>query len=135
MERGNPSKYGVRNVNHSFVILAPSFRALNIRVCDLSSQKAWNVSLLHMLFPPLHVNVILGTPLSPVVTVDDRIWYPNSYGTYTVLSVYRLAMVSIIDSAHLCSDGQWLRIWNLKVPTRVKLFLWRVCSDCLPNRS
>lgn len=30
--------------------------------------------------------------------------------------------------------GHWNSIWNLKLPPKVKNFIWRVCRNCLPTR-
>lgn len=39
-----------------------------------------------------------------------------------------------MDSRDLRVDGDWMSIWKLKVPLRVKIFLWRACRECLPTR-
>lgn len=32
------------------------------------------------------------------------------------------------------NSGFWRKMWNLKIPPKVKNFLWRAVSDCLPTR-
>ncbi|KAL5158112.1 putative ribonuclease H protein [Glycine soja] len=32
-------------------------------------------------------------------------------------------------------SGDWKLIWELEVPPRVKVFLWRLCSNCLPTKT
>lgn len=31
-------------------------------------------------------------------------------------------------------EGDWMPFWKLKVPLKVKAFLWKVCRDCIPTR-
>ena len=32
-------------------------------------------------------------------------------------------------------DGPtWNKVWDLKVPPKVRMFLWKACSNCLPTR-
>lgn len=32
------------------------------------------------------------------------------------------------------SQVNWKHLWKLKVPAKVRNFIWRVCSKCLPTR-
>jgi len=38
------------------------------------------------------------------------------------------------DTNHFRLDGAWDLIWRLKVPPKIKSFIWLVCSNRLPMR-
>jgi hypothetical protein len=44
-------------------------------------------------------------------------------------------MEVVIDNSHLKVEGQWKKLWKLKVPNKVRIFLWRVLRGCLPVRA
>lgn len=104
----------------------PTSGGINAKVHDflLSNLKIWNEPLLCLMFNAQQVESIIDTPLSALVLEDHRIWQPSPSRLYTVCSACHLATLSIIDSSHLRVDVHWLHIWNLKIPSRVKLFLW-----------
>lgn len=53
---------------------------------------------------------------------------------YTVKSAYIYAMETLIDNAEYRVSGDWMRMWNLHIPQRIKVFLWRVLRGVLPTR-
>jgi hypothetical protein len=63
------------------------------------------------------------------------VWRVEKNGHYSVRSAYRLCMESIADNSHLNRPGNWSSIWKLKVPTKIKNMIWRVCRGCLPTRA
>jgi hypothetical protein len=44
-------------------------------------------------------------------------------------------MEVVIDNSYLKVEGQWKKLWKLKVPNKVRIFLWRVLRGCLPVRA
>lgn len=52
----------------------------------------------------------------------------------TSQKVKLLLMEDIINITHLRRVGDWMRIWKLPIPQKVKLLLWRVARRCLPTR-
>jgi len=44
-------------------------------------------------------------------------------------------MEDVLSTDHLQAEGNWKSIWNLKVPPKLKHFLWRVTRGCLPTRT
>lgn len=49
-------------------------------------------------------------------------------------SAYYGVMEDLIDNTHLRKEGDWMAIWKLKIPQKVKLFIWRAVCDVLPIR-
>lgn len=39
-----------------------------------------------------------------------------------------------MDISSLKEEGDWKLIWNLKLPLKIKHFLWRINRDVLPTR-
>ncbi|KAG4946271.1 hypothetical protein JHK82_042321 [Glycine max] len=63
------------------------------------------------------------------------VWRYVNNGGYNVKSAYNLIMEKFVDQASLCKEGDWSLIRKIDIPPRVKLFLWRLCYDCLPTKT
>ena len=60
-------------------------------------------------------------------------------GTYSVKSGYQvLCELESAEEASASSDEKsrsfWRNIWQLRVPNKVKIFLWRACTNALPTK-
>ena len=77
-------------------------------------------------------NLILLIPLEHTGE-DAWYWRKEKTGRYTIKNGYFLLQDSC--SNHTSNNFQfWKRLWNLKIPTKVKHFLWRASSRCLPTK-
>ena len=96
------------------------------------------------MFLPHEANVILGIPLSPPFPRDSLIWAWTPKGMFTVNSAYKVAQ-SLLQEAYPklekgeCSDtagmkSLWKQIWGLSCPNKVRMFMWRACSNILPTK-
>jgi hypothetical protein len=65
---------------------------------------------------------------------DHKVWKFNNKGSYTVKSAYRYSMETLVDNEEYRVSGEWMHIRNLKIPQRVKIFMWRVLRGCLPTQ-
>lgn len=101
----------------------------------VASDKVWNVEALNDWFPAPMVDQIIQTPLFSSIEEDQRFWWPEQSGVYSVCSAYNLLMNDVLDSDNLHADGNLRALWKLKIPPKVKHFLWRFCRDILPTRS
>jgi hypothetical protein len=97
-------------------------------------DKCWNVPLITSTFEPYSAAKILNTPLYSSVTEDRRLWRAEQNGEYSVRSAYRLCTQELIDTSHLRMNGAWNLIWEIKIPAKVKNFIWRICRRCIPTR-
>ncbi|GAU49989.1 hypothetical protein TSUD_272900 [Trifolium subterraneum] len=77
---------------------------------------------------------ILAIPLYDEVKEDGYIWKFNSHGEYSVKSAYYNIMENLIENEAFRVEGNCLSIWKLKIPQKVKVFLWRMARGCLPTR-
>ncbi|KAK6144889.1 hypothetical protein DH2020_021709 [Rehmannia glutinosa] len=94
----------------------------------------WDLNIIEEYFCERDVNQILRIPLYYSDEKDSIIWHHSKTGAYTVKSGYKLLVNSIIDE-QLGTAGAWRKIWQMKVPSKIKFFLWRACTNCLPTRS
>ncbi|XVE76019.1 hypothetical protein DITRI_Ditri12bG0139200 [Diplodiscus trichospermus] len=69
-----------------------------------------------------------------MVNKDRRIWHFNKDGEYTVRLAYRVVMEMLVSKNDFKVRGEWRKMWNLKIPPKVKTFLWRACQDTLPKK-
>ncbi|KAK3228382.1 hypothetical protein Dsin_000263 [Dipteronia sinensis] len=59
-------------------------------------------------------------------------------GTYNVKSGYKVAVglkVRDVSSGSSQNGGWWKTLWNLIVPPKVKIFLWKVCNEAIISLS
>ncbi|KAF4366697.1 hypothetical protein G4B88_010772 [Cannabis sativa] len=69
---------------------------------------------------------------------SDSCDYFVSSGAYTVKSGYVVALDVLGErvGSFTCNQSHWWNgLWNLKVPQKVKIFLWRMYHRALPTNS
>ena len=99
----------------------------------------WNTHLIDLCFYPPEVALIKSLPLCTVSQPDILIWPKENSGTYLVKSGYKSLMeVDTFDTIRppilATQKSFWKIIWKLKVPGKVKHFLWRSCTNFLPSK-
>jgi len=117
--------------NESIYPMAHSFTVNNIMD---ATQKRCNLELILQLFPESVATDIITTPLVPQVVEDSLVWKAEKNGAYLVKSAYWLCMEELVDTSNLRCPGNWSGVWKLKVPPKVKNFIWRLSCGCLPTR-
>uniref|UniRef100_A0A803NN93 CCHC-type domain-containing protein n=1 Tax=Cannabis sativa TaxID=3483 RepID=A0A803NN93_CANSA len=110
----------------------------NIVADYISADHQWDIDKLTSDFSALDVENILKIPLSHNAGTDSWVWHYTDAESYTVNSGYHLAcsMASQEDSS--CSSASstwWKQFWNLNLPSKVKIFAWRVMHNALPSAS
>ncbi|KAK2444397.1 hypothetical protein QL285_015425 [Trifolium repens] len=112
-------------------------RKENMIVFELVNQNtsSWNQTVIRQLFNSRDIIEIMKIPLNLQHEEDMPIWKHSRHGTYSVRSAYYHLMEEIIYNDHLKVEGNWKKLWQLVVPTKVKLFLWRLLRGHLPIRS
>jgi hypothetical protein len=119
---------------------APRILPLNSTVSCLIDldTKWWNLDLVLAIFNEEEARVISNILLSTALPPDRLEWQGTSNGLISVHSAYHLGKELHQRSLGACSNfgkevDSWCVIWNLKVPSTVKVFMWRTCHDILPT--
>ncbi|KAK0606918.1 hypothetical protein LWI29_006286 [Acer saccharum] len=110
----------------------------DLRVSDLidAERHCWDIQKLDSIFLPIDKEVILSIPISVRGGDDCLSWHYDKNGIFTVKSGYWLALnLSIKNQPSPSSISQkwWKGLWHLDIPPKIKMFIWRVCSNALPN--
>lgn len=88
--------------------------------------------------------VILRIPLCTWRLEDFWAWGSDRWGRFSVSSVYRMLVKTKLQRESWLENGEgqsnteeeeksWTSLWNIKVPSKLKNFLWRLCQDSLPT--
>ena len=70
---------------------------------------------------------------------DTLIWPLTSDGDYSVRSAYRMLVSadSILQPSSSSSGNPglvWKKIWKMRVPNKIRHFIWRAAKDSLPTK-
>ena len=89
---------------------------------------------------PHEASAILGIPLSCRCPPDKITWAYSPLGLFTTSSAYKLLVsgdaVSQAGSSNVDTQKHfWKGVWRLRVPNKIKHFIWRGCNDALPTMS
>jgi hypothetical protein len=71
-------------------------------------------------------------------------WHYDKRGIFSVRSVYRMMMVmreaheawieeAASSSDHIRVQKSWFKLWHVQVPSKVRVFLWRLARHSLPT--
>lgn len=99
----------------------------------MDDQGNWDFDLIMDVFDSRDADAILSIPLNNE-TEDKWHWRREKLGTYTVKSAYAMLQELKDGQGTAPSSGLWRNLWNLKIPPKVKHFLWQACTNCLPTK-
>ena len=100
----------------------------------------WKVGMVKRFFLPFEAETILNIPLNYNLPEDSIIWLGNKRGVFTVRNAYYVALPIVENSEEgECSSGDsrtrlWKKVWQLKLPVKVRIFAWKACMDGLPTK-
>ena len=107
------------------------------------SCAAWKVDLVRRVFLPMDAQAILAIPLCTSPMTDHWAWHYERKGSFSVRSAYRMLSTTKriregwIDhragSSGEHDDKGWTNLWKLSVPSKLKVFLWRLARLSLPS--
>lgn len=115
-------------------------------VSELIDQttRTWNRQVLAEHFIAPDIDVILNIPLSTRSQSDFWAWHYDRRGIFSVRSAYR--MISGIkfqredwlenrpsNSNQAAVKNDWSRLWKVQVPSKVRIFVWRLAHTSLPT--
>lgn len=117
----------------SFTTNCPMYETLShVKVQNIiePTTKVWSTTLISSPFGHNTIQIILNTTLHPLVSENKLVRKAEKNGNYFVRSAYRICVTDIADNFHLHVPGRWNLIWKLKVPPKIKNFVWRECRGC-----
>jgi len=106
----------------------------NTKVADLMSGESWYWGIIAGIFNDHDRKAISKLALLNRDGEDRLISKFNRHGIYTVRPTYRYATETLVDNVEYQVSREWLKMWSLKIPQRVKVFLWRAMRGVLPTR-
>ena len=100
--------------------------------------RRWRADLIRTLFLPFEADTILRIPLSYSLPDDYIVWIGNRRSEFSVKIVYYVALPIVENLGGESSNGDartplWKKMWQLKIPPKVRIFAWRVCMNGLPT--
>jgi hypothetical protein len=107
------------------------------------TSASWNEAKIHEFFLPMDVLAIMSIPLSTRRQADFIAWNFDSRGIFSVRSAYRM-MVNLKISRENYFEGNtsssssgadekgWTTLWKTPVPSKLRVFLWRLAQQSLP---
>lgn len=98
-----------------------------------SDERCWDEDLIWDVFEVRDAEIILSIPLHQDEK-DSWYWSHEKMGHYSVKSAYVRLQELRGTSNTLDSSGFWRKLWQLKIPSKVKNFLWRAVTNCLPTK-
>jgi|UniRef100_A0A2N9ED81 hypothetical protein len=103
-------------------------------------SNTWKEGIIKSSFLPNEAEAILGIPLSSMHPKDTAVWSGTKNGIYSVRSGYHVLLSEgsrdCPGSSDISFETQvWNAIWSLKIPAKVRHFLWRACHEALPTRT
>ncbi|CAN1156954.1 Putative ribonuclease H protein At1g65750 [Linum perenne] len=108
----------------------------NVMVSDLliPGCMEWDEEHVAMLFNDRDAACILSMPLPRQVGRDVMIWHFSKDGNYSVRSAYRVYMDKVVRRTYLNVPGEWPLLWKMKIPPKVKHFMWNLGRDVLSTK-
>ncbi|XP_060972201.1 uncharacterized protein LOC133038159 [Cannabis sativa] len=97
-------------------------------------QDQWDMDILNDIFNERDINLIVSIPIQ-ITEPDIWYWKKENLGHYSVKSAYAIIQEGKQQSATPVLTGYWRKCWNLKVPPKVKNFLWQASTSCLPTKT
>ncbi|XP_012853800.1 PREDICTED: uncharacterized protein LOC105973324 [Erythranthe guttata] len=133
--------------NFQIITRRPIYSSFPDKVADLIDPltNTWNVELIREHFWDIDQNRILEVPIGSVYAKDRWVWHYSKNGLFSVRSCYHVVMQGTQNSNGNCRGGiestsglhpwRWQLIWKVKVPPKIKVFLWYACWGILPTNA
>ena len=128
------------DLNHSKII-SPRVDLSVHRVCDLfyPDTRVWDPGRLENCLIPWEADLVRRIQVCEAEAEDTLVWPLTNDEDYSVRSAYRLLVSAESNlqpsSLVLGSNGLvWKKIWKMKVPPKIRHFIWRAAKDALPTK-
>ena len=102
-------------------------------------SRTWDEDVINGIFVPEEADLIKSISLSRYPTEDKLFWPWTQTGKYTCKSEYRFLKWEAEESGAVeawVEDSKfWHSIWDLRVPNKIKNFVWRACRESIPTKA
>ena len=100
----------------------------------------WKTEIVQANFLPHEAAAILSIPLSERAPPDCITWSLTPSGQFSTSSAYKMLVAYASNERAGSSNPDttrkfWRGIWQLRVPMKIQLFIWRACHNALPTMS
>ena len=108
------------------------------------TSNSWNMQLLNTFFIPMDQEVIRNILLAWRRQEDFWAWQYEKNGIFSVRSAYRMLvhnrekrtawMENIAGRSDTqANEKEWTALWSVKVPSKLRIFLWRLAKQSIPT--
>ncbi|KAL4279023.1 hypothetical protein GQ457_03G030420 [Hibiscus cannabinus] len=105
-------------------------------------QKSWDEDKLRTILSGEEVKAILSIPIVRPLVKDSLLWVAFKDGVYSVQSGYWFLNEKKEHNLEPSTSNDltenktlWKSIWGLKVPSKIRSFLWKMCHNIVPTKS
>ncbi|KAG8486532.1 hypothetical protein CXB51_020001 [Gossypium anomalum] len=97
------------------------------------------MELIHNLVDEVTAKRILSIPIFGANVEDILVWKYEGSGEYTVKSGYRVLSTELLQNHSYISPnsvdykGFYNSLWNLNIPAKIKIHIWRLINDLVPH--
>lgn len=102
----------------------------------------WDSDELNSRFLPYEVDTILRVPTAGQGQPDTRYWTLEKKGRYSIKTGYWSAYhtlhpveLNLTNGSSSKKDPFWNKIWNLEIPPKTKIFIWKAAHDIIASET
>lgn len=129
----------------AWLALKPNHKVDNLQMYERRNEtvstlfqagtKFWDSIKIRELFSEGDANAILATSVPQRQVVDRIVWSKSINGIYNVKTGYREWQNHLNENSRSIQSRGWSHLWRLAIPSKIKIFVWRLCRDNLPVKS
>jgi len=108
---------------HMFSICSPlELEALKVGTLINHEQGCWRLDIIDQILNEDDKQVVISHALFQVFEYNEYklVWHLTSSGEYTIKLAYHHLLEKMIQNQGLRISGNWMHIWKLQIPPKVK---------------
>ena len=105
-------------------------------------SRTWDVEALNQHLLPMDTNSVMQIPISHTAQSDFWEWHYEKSGVFSVRPAYRMIVemkyrrTNWLEGRSEASnveelEGQWKKLWQVQVPSKLRIFAWRLGRSSL----
>ncbi|KAL8126745.1 hypothetical protein AgCh_013868 [Apium graveolens] len=99
-----------------------------------NNERKWNQPLIRERFLKEDADAILALHIPQRDIADRVVWTVSNNGEYSAKSGYHYWVNRNFGDEVVVQSIGWKKVWHLRVPHKVKVFIWRFCRNVIPIR-